>query len=215
MNLTNGYMLKGRNVRVSKSPFPHWVIDDAFSASLVKAAEIEWPSEDWVHWHLYDTHTSRKFATKDIERLPPASKLLFNSMCSIDLVELTGSDVFPDLSGYGAGLHWVPKHGYLERHLDSNIHPLTGWTRKYSMCLYLHDVDGGGDLIFENEGRSESVSITPTANRLVIFECTEHSYHGVPGVIQDERGRKSIACFFWSLKQETFSVRTSAQFDMD
>tara|TARA_R110002020_G_scaffold376130_3_gene587319 strand:+ start:37850 stop:38452 length:603 start_codon:yes stop_codon:yes gene_type:complete len=198
------------NLSPKYTPFKHWIADGEFSASLVEAANVEWPSNNWPHWHLYKGFDSYKYATKDVERLSPACKLLFDQLCCIDISSLTGDEVFPDLTGYGAGLHWIPENGHLHKHLDSNVHPVTNWVRKYSMCLYLNEVEGGF-LHLETKHGSQTTKIETKKNRLVVFECGESSYHRVTPV-KSKEGRRSIASFFWSIEDPPETTRTSAEF---
>ena len=196
-------------------PFPHWVIDDAFPSPLVEAAIVEWPAADWPHWHLYDGATARKRATKDIDRLTPACRMLFDSICSLDVPLLTGvSGVFPDFTAHGAGMHWIPSGGHLGVHRDSARHPTTGWWRCLSACLYLNTVEGGDLRLYESDGKTLAASVPARRNRLVLFSCGEDSFHGVPSPVDDPAGRKSIAAFFWSLERpgDVDGDRTAADF---
>lgn len=194
-------------------PFRHWIAEDAFPPSLIEAALIEWPAADWPHWHKYESADSRKLATRDPDRLPVACRVLWERLCCLDVAGLIGvSDVFPDFGGYGAGLHWIPQGGHLSVHRDAAQHPTTGWQRRLSVCLYLDDQPDGGSLdLFAADGVSRVVRVQPKANRLVIFETGEASYHGVPEPVTAADGRKSIAAFFWSQQPASVS-RTSAEF---
>ncbi len=195
----------------SSVPFRHWIIDDFIPRSLVNAALIEWPDSSWPHWHAYSDRNSVKFATKDISRLPPSAKLIFDRLCLLDACGITGiRDLFPDTTAHGAGMHWLPAGGRLGIHLDSASHPTTGWSRRLSATVYLTG-DESGDLVLCDNHGAESVRIPPFAGRLVIFETAESAYHGVPDVVAVDGGRKSIAAFFWSIGGEVHS-RKSAEF---
>lgn len=189
----------------------HWIIDNFAPRSLVNAALIEWPDATWQHWHKYADQHATKFATKDIERLPSACRMLFASICSLDIERITGIEgLFPDLNAYGAGLHWLPLGGRLGIHLDSATHPLTGWSRRLSASLYLTDCDSG-DLVLCDSSANEAERVEPQPGRLVLFETDATAYHGVPDVVTAEGGRKSIALFFWSLT-EPLNSRIAAEF---
>lgn len=197
-----------------EKPFRHWLIENAFPESLIAAALVEWPDPAWPHWHRYDSAESRKLATRDPHRLPEACRIIYNRLCCLDVGSLLGvSSVFPDFSGYGAGLHWIPQGGHLSVHRDAARHPTMGWQRRLSVCLYLDDQHDGGSLdLFESDGKTRAVQIAPKANRLVIFECGDDSYHGVPDMVTAPNGRKSIAAFFWSEGSTPVAERTQAEF---
>lgn len=200
-------------VTTFEQPFRHWIADGAFPQSLIEAALIEWPDKSWQHWHRYESADAVKLATRDPQRLTEACRQIYDRLCCLDVAGLLGvSGTFPDFAGYGAGMHWIPQGGHLAVHRDAATHPTTGWQRRLSVCLYLDDQYEGGSLdLFESDGRKLAVSIVPRPNRLVVFECGENSYHGVPDPVTESGGRKSIAAFFWS-REPAEASRTSAEF---
>lgn len=180
-------------------PYQHWVMDGVFAESLITAALVEWPSMDWPHWHVYADPFSVKRATKDVDRLPPACRHLFDRLCAMDVGSITGlRGLFPDWTGYGAGLHSMAPGGHLGWHLDSERHPSTGWMRRLSCCLYLSDWQpgDGGELMLGHSPMEAVRSVEPKRNRVVLFECGPASYHAVHQVAGDG-GRHSIAAFYW------------------
>lgn len=208
-----------KHVTKGKKPFAHWVVDDAFPDSLIDAALAEWPAEDWPHWHYYNDKNAKKRTTKDVDRLTPASRELFNMLARLDIVrDLQGLDVkgvFPDLTAYGAGMHWIPKGGSLGIHLDAAAHPLTGWRRRLSATLCLTTDPHGGSLELCGPDKQSVQSVESRRNRLSIFECTDASWHGVTKPVTLEDGRKLITMFYWSLPEpgEDAPARQAAQFD--
>ena len=206
------------DIQTFEEPFRHWIIDNAFPYSLIEAALVEWPDESWQHWHKYDSADAIKFGTRDPQRLPEACRELYHRLCCLDVTEMLGVlGVFPDFAGYGAGMHWIPQGGHLSVHRDASVHPITGWKRRLSVCLYLDDQYEGGTLdLFEADGKTLKVAIRTRPNRLVIFESGEDSYHGVPTGVTEPGGRKSIAAFFWSVVRPEWataeSIRKQAEF---
>ena len=79
---------------------------------------------------------------------------------------------------------------YLRMHLDADRHPLTGLERRANAILFLTG-DCGGPLIL---GESP---VQPTPGRLVLFETTDESWHGVPGPITG--ARLSLSSYWWGL----------------
>ena len=196
----------------SEKPFRHWILDNFIPPSMVSAALLEWPAPVWPYWHRYNDKTSKKYASKDILRLGPACLSIFNDICKLDICSLTGDpEIFPDFSGYGAGMHWIPEGGFLGMHLDTAKHPITEWRREYSACLYLTPESSGDLVLADNPEFTDSHRVSPKAGTLVVFECTDSSYHGVPEVVEYPGGRKSVAAFFWSTREVT-ATRTKADF---
>lgn len=126
------------------------------------------------------------------------------------LSRITGvPDLLYDPYYFGGGTH-ENRHGQsLDSHVDFNYHPLTGWHRRLNLIVYLNPewhADWGGALELHRDPRDPSqdevVRIAPTFNRCVVFETTEHSWHGFGRIVlPDDRqglGRKSVALYFYT-----------------
>lgn len=193
-----------------ESPFPHRIVDGAMPDQLVRAADAEWPSEDWPYWHSYRSGESMKLASRDPDRLPPACDELVRRMAEIRPDD-DNCGAFPDLQLYGAGMHMMLPGCRLGRHLDAARHPLTGWRREYSMMLYLTpgwNRDWGGELCLHYD--DWRVPVEPLFNRLVIFRCQENAWHSVAKVTGPEP-RKALSLFFWS-KSPDLEPRYASKF---
>lgn len=173
------------------------VRDNTMPQGLIDAALATWPDERWPHWHLYSGEYGVKRASKDPERLPAPCRILVERMAAIDI-----PGCFPDLDLHGAGMHWIPSGGRLSRHIDSNIHPLTGWRRRANTILFLEGC-GGGELKIMGQ------LITPKSGRTVHFDCGEDCWHEVLPV--ESGNRRTLSLFWWdhgTVEQE----RLAAQF---
>ena len=53
-----------------------------------------------------------------------------------DAVGITG--LFLDDERFGAGLHCIPRGGFLKMHVDFNKHP-KGWHRRANVLIYLNE----------------------------------------------------------------------------
>lgn len=198
-------------------PFRHTVIDNFAPASLVRAAAMEWPRDDWPHWHKYRDLDSVKLATRDCHRFPPACAELLRLMSSLDVEPAAGYPVFPDFLYHAGGLHAMPRDGHLQVHIDALTHPCRDWSRRLNAILFVHqewESDWGGELVLRSAmaERETQVSIEPKFNRLVLFEVTPRSWHGVPTPITCPEGvlRKSLAAYWWS--EGSRSDQTKASF---
>jgi len=168
---------------------------------IVNSVVAEWPTNNWSHWHSYNDSNSKKFATKDRNRLSPVAHILLEKMVS-KVCELDSSSLencFPDFELHGAGMHMILPGGYLKPHTDSEKHPTRNWYRKYSTVLFLTECEGGV-LTIENK------VVYPTPGKLVTLDSS--AIHSVGKV---EHGKRlSLSVFWWGL--EGSGDTTQAQF---
>ncbi len=83
-------------------------------------------------------------------------------------------------------------------HVDFDRHPQTEWRRAVNLIIYLNHgwrEEWGGLLELGEHGK---VTIAPEFGRTVIFECSDHSWHGHPTPIAGGHVRRSLACYYYS-----------------
>ena len=103
-----------------------------------------------------------------------------------------------------AGLHQIEPGGHLAVHADFNFHEQLRLDRRINLLLYLNDdwdPGWGGALeLWRSDMSAMSRSILPLANRCVIFNTTDHSYHGHPEPLACPPGRtrQSLALYYYS-----------------
>lgn len=182
---------------VQDKPFRHVVIDDWWPESDLRAVLAEFPASDAPGWRRYDNSTERK-----LEGPPnlwgPATRQLFVNIAD-RRAELEEAFGIPGLwmETVGGGYHLIEPGGYLGIHYDFNRSPKTGRYRRLNMLTYLNDdwQDAGGHLeLWDDDG--PVVDIAPEFNRTVIFETSDHSWHGHP--TPASRVRRSIAAYFYT-----------------
>ncbi len=87
----------------------------------------------------------------------------------------------------GGGLHRILPGGFLAQHLDfNNVNRPGGvqW-RRVNILLYLSECGAGGELrMYGATAEDERVVVPPKGNRMVVFECSEQSWHGHPYPMQ-------------------------------
>ena len=160
---------------------------------LINLAVATWPNESWPYWHHYNDSVSKKYATKDSLRLIAPCKLLIDRMVShVSECGDLPPGVFPDLDMHGSGMHMMKKGGSLKPHVDSEVHPATGWYRKYSTILFLTECSGG-TLCFDEGGLTKRVEPGP-GNIITIDSRKRHWVEPV-----EDGDRLSISLFWWSL----------------
>jgi hypothetical protein len=179
-----------------RSAFSWAVYDGLFPTPMVRKAAAQFPDCDWQGWHRYDSPGERKLT--GLGPVPPLCVELFAKMNELCPAHLTppGSEIL------GNEMHCMPHDGFLDLHLDCDVHPKTGLRRAMNAILFIDPwrVEWGGQLeLWDTSSQPIQVSITPQFNRLVIFETNDHSYHGVPRPIRAPMGvfRRSLAVYWW------------------
>jgi hypothetical protein len=119
--------------------------------------------------------------------------LIGPGMCQA-VAEMLG---YPVLVGdvYGGGMHLSGPGARLDLHTDFNRHPATGWRRRANLLIYLnHGWQEGWGGVLELDHKAK---VLPEFGTLVLFECSERSWHGHPTPITEGHWRKSVAAYFY------------------
>jgi hypothetical protein len=190
-------------------PFPHVIVDDLFDDEALSRVVGSFPSFDEVAWYRYDNALERKHTMPHVEQLAPEIRIIFRELDSPDFVRflniLTGvSNLQPDISHVGAGLHQILPGGSLAVHADSNYHPETGLDRRVNVLVFLNEdwkESYGGHLeLWDADMRSVVRRILPVFNRTVIFACNDNANHGHPEPLAcpPDRSRRSLAAYYYT-----------------
>ncbi len=200
---------------VAAHPFPHIVIDQFMQADILEQALCEFPHPDPSSFYSYDNPLEKKLAFDQILKLPPTIReilIQMNSPCFLRfLEELTGIEgLIPDPYYRGCGIHSVERNGKLDIHLDFNKHKKLGLSRKLNLILYLNknwseSFGGSLELWSALKKNGEWVlnkcerKILPLFNRLIVFACTEQSFHGHPEPLNcpSDWSRKAIMTAYY------------------
>ena len=159
----------------------------------------------------------RKAAVPDIARIGPAYDRFDRLIRSRDFLnflgELTGiPKLVYDPEYIGGGTH-ENLHGQdLDPHVDFNYHPHRPLHRRLNLIVFLNpewEESWGGCLELYRDAwdrrDNEIQTIVPVANRAVIFETTEDSWHGFKRIeLPEERrhvSRRSVAVYFYTAER--------------
>jgi len=188
----------------SAQPFPHVVIDNFFDPDKAEHLLADFPAFDAENAKSDFGHVGRKAAVPDIRRISPFYAAVYDYIASqgfLDFVaEATGiPDLVHDEQMFGGGTHENLEGQDLDPHVDFNFIEDRKLHRRLNLLLYLNkewDVAWGGCLEIHSNPRKPKENqikvITPMFNRAVIFETSEHSWHGFEQIRLPE-GKKHLS----------------------
>lgn len=207
----------------SAHPFRYVVIDNFLRPNYCAQLVAEFPPFDEASARNELGQVGGKSVHPDLASIGPAYARLDGMLQSTEFLDImTEITSIPKLlydpEYVGGGTHENRSGQDLDPHVDFNYHPNTRLHRRLNLIVFLNPEwvpDWGGSLELSRDpslppAQDEFASIVPLLNRCVIFETTEHSWHGFrritlpPG--KEHLSRKSIAVYFYTKerpKQET------------
>lgn len=179
-----------RSAYTSAKPFPHVVIDNMFSASLLDALLIEMAQMKQKQWSRIEQDTrERTLRMRSAAELGEAGEALLSIVHSAPflylLSEITGVwQLIPDPYLQGAGYASMRRGDYFHVHSDRSVAYDTGLTRRLAMIVFLNKAwqpEYQGKLELWNHEATRCVAtVEPIFNKTVIFEVAHPNFHGVP-----------------------------------
>jgi hypothetical protein len=123
------------------------------------------------------------------------------------LSQLTGiDDLIVDAQMLGGGVHLVKPGGLLRVHADFRRHLSYNLERRLNLLFYVNDDwkdEYGGHLELWDQSMARCERrVLPSANRCVVFNTSDKSYHGHPRPLTSPDGvlRRSIALYFYTVE---------------
>ena len=202
------------------SPFPHIVLDDVFDPLVLKAIESEFPSAEHMAGSFKGEVEGGKFTESDWSKFGPVTQA-FVAACNSGpfcraLSQLCGiPDLVSDPYLAGGGQHQTGRGGRLKVHSDFNVHPFLHLTRRLNMIVYLNegwDPSWGGALeLWDTKMTGAVARVEPTLGKVVVFDTTDTSFHGLPDGLTCPEGtyRRSLAFYYFTADGETPEPRST------
>jgi hypothetical protein len=199
----------------SAQPFRHVIMEQFLTENLCRRVCEQFPDFEASHAINENRQVGGKATRENVASLGSAFVELDKLAQSPDFLALiekvTGvSGLYYDPYYFGGGTH-ENRHGQdLDPHIDFNYHPITHQHRRLNLIIYLNEEwedDWGGALQLHRDphlspAKDQVVTVSPLMNRCVIFETTEHSWHGFERINLPEGkrnlSRKSFALYFYT-----------------
>lgn len=196
----------------SNIPFDNWVIDNFLDNQQAKTLSNDFLEYENTNWFSYNNPLENKKTLNNWYFFPPKTYQFMSYLNSSEFIShisnITGiNNLYPDIGLHGAGWHIHGRGGKLNVHFDYSIHPKLNLQRKLNIIIYLTedwDINWGGNLEFwshdptTSRPKSREKVIDNIFNRAVIFDTTQHSWHGFPEPLTCPENvyRKSIAMYY-------------------
>lgn len=213
----------------TSKPFRYAVIDNFFIKDICDKFSNSYPSQEDEIWYRFrdtiygeeNVFERRMMGISNTADLPPLGLDIINMLNSDKfleiLKELTGIDkLVKDTHneiGQWAGMRAMLPGAYQSIHSDARKHPHLGIEKRITLVGYLNndweEKDGGYTEVWNNDMTECVDKVAPVYNRILLFENTDKSYHGVPEV---NKYRKTFLTSYLLDSKDFSETRPKARF---
>ncbi len=195
-------------------PFGYVTVDEFLDRAFCERLIQEFPPFEERRAKNEMGEVGRKATVPQIATIGPAYRKFDLLMRSPELLEWMGQvasipHLVYDPDYVGGGTHENLDGQDLDIHVDFNFHPKRPLHRRLNLIVFLNqqwEREWGGCLELHqdpwNPEGSTVASVVPVANRAVLFETTETSWHGFTTIRLPEGkkgiSRKSLAVYFYT-----------------
>jgi Rps23 Pro-64 3,4-dihydroxylase Tpa1-like proline 4-hydroxylase len=198
----------------TSQPFPLLSIDEFLEPEFAREIAGSYPSfeeAERVGHEFKFVNEQRKVQITDRTKFPSPVARLTEALASPafleDLSYITGiPNLLADPKLQGGGMHLTGPGGRLDVHVDFNFLESDSWYRRLNILIYLNEewnAEWGGELeLWDKNVQRRHHVFQPKLNRMVLFETSEISYHGVrPLTCPPDVVRCSYAAYFYTKEQ--------------
>lgn len=217
---------KIKQSKLITQPVDHIVIDNFLPEKVASTLSEEFSDYESDNWHIYSNAIEEKRTCNIWNMFKKETynyfRVVFSATVNQAMSEKFKIEIEPDFGLHGGGQHIHSKMGNLNPHLDYSIHPKIGLERRLNAIYYLtgeyEEEDGGHFGLWENNSPNEPGKLlkeyAPIFNRLVLFNTSQNSWHGLSRVYKPKanRLRKSLASYYISNPREDSLTNTRALF---
>jgi hypothetical protein len=194
-------------------PFRHIVIDNFFESGFWERLNSEFPAFDQRKAINEMGIAGRKAVVSNVATIGPGYREFDQLMRDRTFLEFMGriagiERLLYDPEYLGGGTHENLDGQDLDLHVDFNYHPTGHLHRRLNLIVFLNPewfASWGGCLELHRDPWNVTegdVTIVPIANRAVLFETTESSWHGFTRITlppeKQHLSRRSLAVYFYT-----------------